>query len=92
MKILTERGYSFTTTAETGIVCIVKEKLCYMSLDCDTEPKSTSESSNKIHTYELPDRNIISLGAERFCYTCVLPASFIGIQAIESWTLLSRAT
>ena len=81
MKILTERGYSFTTTAETGIVCNVKEKLCYMSLDYDTELKSTSESSDKIQTYELPDRNITSLGAERFRSTSVLPASVIGIQA-----------
>ena len=38
-------------------------------------------SSDKIQTYELPDRNIIFLGAERFRYTSVLPASFIGIQA-----------
>ena len=59
-----------------------------MSLDYDTELKSTSESSNKIQTYELPDRNIISLGSERFRYTRVLPASFMGIQE----TLLSRAT
>ena len=80
MKILTERGYSFTTTAETGIDCNVKE-ICYMSLDFDNELKSTSESSDKIQTYELPDRNIISLGAARFHYTSVLPASFIGIQA-----------
>ena len=78
MKILIERRYSFTTTAETGIDCNVKEKLCYMSLEHDNKLKSTSKSSE---TYELPNRNIISLGAERFRYTSVLPASFIGIQA-----------
>ena len=66
MKILTERRYSFTTTAQRVIGRDVKEKLCYMSFDYDTELKSTAESSDKNQTYELPDRNLISVGAGRF--------------------------
>ena len=66
MKIFTERVYFFTTPAERAIGRDVNEKLCYFAVDYDTELKSTAEGSNKNRTYEVPDRNISTVGAERF--------------------------
>lgn len=79
MKIMGERGFEFTTTAEREIVRDIKEKVCYVALDFDGEMGKESEIEQ---SYELPDGNICTVGTQRFrCPEVLFNPSMVGKEA-----------
>ena len=77
MRVLTDRGYSFTSIADRDIARDIKEKLCYVAGDLQKESSSSLKES-----YVLPDGQVITIGIERFRFTETLfQPELIGMES-----------
>ncbi|OWM79385.1 hypothetical protein CDL15_Pgr003558 [Punica granatum] len=93
MKILTERGYTFTTSAEQEIVHDMKEKLAYVALDFEQELETSNTSSTVEKSYQLPDGQVITVGAERLhrCEFDQLQAEWVELShLVEGYPVIKR--
>jgi len=80
-RLLTERGYSFVTSAEREIVRDIKEKLGFVADDYDEALAAAEQSSEMEQNYELPDGQIVTIGAERFrCAEALFRPNLLGLE------------
>jgi len=76
-KILTERGYSFTTSSEREMIRDVMEQTAYVALD--EEQESVSDCAA---TYKLPDGQVIELDTERYrCCETLFHPEMLGLES-----------
>jgi len=81
MKIMSGRGYSFSTAAEREIVKDIKEKLTYVASDFGKEMCKASSSVER--AYVLPDGGTITIGNERFrCPEALFKPSLMDLDSV----------
>ena len=64
MKILTEQGLNFVTSAERMLAKTIKEKMGYICLNYENEMEKFSSTEKFDQKYELPDGTNISIGKD----------------------------
>ncbi|XP_040284133.1 actin-related protein T3 [Bufo bufo] len=80
MRILSENGISLFSSAEREIVKDIKETLCYVAKDIDTEIRKKPKELEV--EYKLPDGKVIKIHDQRFrCPETLFAPTNIGMEA-----------
>lgn len=66
IKLLLLRGYAFNHSADFETVRMLKEKLCYIGYNIESEEKLAVQTTVLVESYTLPDGRVIKVGGERF--------------------------
>ncbi|MCH8909045.1 MAG: actin family protein [Candidatus Heimdallarchaeota archaeon] len=91
-RLLRQRGYALTSSAEREIVRDIKERLCYVALDPTKELALADKVSGMEKSYVMPDGDTVSIGQERFLAPEVFfnPAS-IGSEEVPMHELIYKS-
>lgn len=91
-RLLRQRGYALTSSAEREIVRDIKERLCYVALDPAKELALADKVSGMEKNYVMPDGDTISIGQERFLAPEVFfQPSQIGSEEVPMHELIYKA-
>eukprot|EP01097_Dermamoeba_algensis_P005355 TRINITY_DN3405_c0_g1_i2.p1 TRINITY_DN3405_c0_g1~~TRINITY_DN3405_c0_g1_i2.p1 ORF type:complete len:287 (-),score=72.93 TRINITY_DN3405_c0_g1_i2:384-1244(-) len=81
IRLLTERGYYFTSAREKQVAIDMKESLAYVALNFQEELALATSSSNLVKKYSLPDGRVLEVNAERFiCGESFFTPGFLGVE------------
>lgn len=92
ITLLMMRGLPFTCKGDRKIVRRIKEDLCYVSQDFDYDIIARDTCFEEERMYELPDGQVIEIGAERFIVPEMLfKPSIVGINDAGVQDLILQA-
>lgn len=91
-KILAEDGYIFTSTAEKEIARDIKEQISYVAMNFEEELETSRKSSALDKQYELPDGQVVTIGAAQFkCPEVLFDPSRVGMESGGVHEIVVRA-